>query len=258
MTAIPFPETRTPSGRFAPGHSGNPAGRPKGARNRATLAAEAILAENADGLAERLVADGLAGDGQALRFLVGRCLPAPTGRPITLDVAPGREGDLLHVHGLIVRAMADGEITPQEALAASRVIALGLKLAERRDKIARRAAAVASGERPRPSAAEEAEKVRSDGQGDGGAAPASPSRAEGGVPAPAGGREDGPVSHLYFSAAPRAESEPAPVPGLYFSRPPRGDLYASTTLARGGAGASSRLFPPVNFSAAGSTRRAAA
>lgn len=257
MTAIPFPETRTPSGRFAPGHSGNPAGRPKGARNRATLAAEAILAENAEGLAERLVADGLGGDGQALRFLVGRCLPAATGRPITLDVAPGREGDLLHVHGLIVRAMADGEITPQEALAASRVLALGLKLAERRDKIARKAAAAASGERALPPAAEAAERARGDAKGEG-APPASPSRGQVGVPAPARAREDEPVSRLYFSAAPRAVSEPAPVSDLYFSRPPRGDLYASTALARVGAGASSRLFPPLNFSAAGSTRRAAA
>lgn len=257
MTAIPLPETRTPSGRFAPGHSGNPAGRPKGARNRATLAAEAILAENVEGLAERLAADGLAGDGQALRFLVGRCLPAATGRPIALDVAPGREGDLLHVHGLIVRAMADGEITPQEALAASRVLALGLKLAERRDKIARKAAAAASGERALAQAAEAAERARGDAKGEG-APPASPSRDQVGVPAPARSREGEPVSRLHFSAAPRAESEPAPVPGLYFSRGPHRDLYASTALARIGAGASSRLFPPVNFSAAGSTRRAAA
>jgi hypothetical protein len=257
MTAIPFPETRTKSGRFAPGHSGNPAGRPKGARNRATLAAEAILAENAEGLAERLVADGLAGDGQALRFLVGRCLPAATGRPIALDVAPGREGDFLHVHGLVVRAMADGEITPQEALAASRVLALGLKLAERRDKLARKAAAAASGERARPHAAEGAGTARGNGKGEA-AASVSPSPSESGAPAPARAREGEPVSRLYSFAAPRAETQPAPVPDLYVAQRPRGDLYASTALARLGAGASSRLFPPVNSSLAGSTRRAAA
>jgi hypothetical protein len=35
-------------GGFAPGQSGNPAGRPKGARNKATLAVEALLVGEAE------------------------------------------------------------------------------------------------------------------------------------------------------------------------------------------------------------------
>jgi hypothetical protein len=41
---------RTSEDRFRPGQSGNPAGRPVGSRNKATLAAEALL----DGEAEKL------------------------------------------------------------------------------------------------------------------------------------------------------------------------------------------------------------
>jgi hypothetical protein len=132
MSVVPITTARTATGRFAPGRSGNPAGRPKGARNRATLAAEALFADNAEALARKLVDSGLGGDGQAMRFLIARLLPPAKDRPITLDVAPGKEGDLVHLHGLVIRAMADGEITPHEALAAARVIAIGVRLAQLR------------------------------------------------------------------------------------------------------------------------------
>jgi len=38
---------------FAPGQSGNPNGRPKGARNKATIAAEALLDGEAEGLTRK-------------------------------------------------------------------------------------------------------------------------------------------------------------------------------------------------------------
>jgi uncharacterized protein DUF5681 len=44
-----------PGGRFQTGQSGNPAGRPRGSRNKVTLKPEGMLAENADAIMEVLV-----------------------------------------------------------------------------------------------------------------------------------------------------------------------------------------------------------
>jgi len=56
---------------FAPGTSGNPAGRPKGARNRATVAAEALLEGEAEALTRKAVELALAGDVTAQRRASG-------------------------------------------------------------------------------------------------------------------------------------------------------------------------------------------
>ena len=48
--------------------SGDPAGRTKGARNRATLAAEALLEGEAEALTRKAIELALAGDPTALRW----------------------------------------------------------------------------------------------------------------------------------------------------------------------------------------------
>src|SRR5919198_929193 len=61
--------TRTESGRFAPGCSGNPAGRPKGARNRVTLCDEALQERDAVARARQIhdVPAAPAGEGECGR-----------------------------------------------------------------------------------------------------------------------------------------------------------------------------------------------
>jgi hypothetical protein len=225
MRAEATTEPRTAAGRFAYGHSGNPAGRPKGARNRATLAAEALLAENAEGLAQKLVDDALGGDGPALRFALARLCPAATGRPVALDLAPGREGDLLHIHGLLMRGLADGEITPDEASAVARVLAVGAKLIELQRKLRRDAARgqgeAARAEQPKhPSRPQPVSDLYSAAE----LKAESKAGSESPLPNPspqAGEGDERPVSNLYFSrAALRASTTLArpPVSDLYFSR----------------------------------------
>src|SRR5580700_2465634 len=62
--AMPEKPLEPPSGRRR-------RGRPKGSRNRATLALEAVLEGSAEELTHMLIAKALAGDGVALRFCVG-------------------------------------------------------------------------------------------------------------------------------------------------------------------------------------------
>jgi hypothetical protein len=253
MTVVSLCTPRSDGGQFAPGHSGNPAGRPKGARNRATLAAEALVADNAEELTARLVAAGLAGDGATLRFLLGRFLPAAKDRSITLDVAAGQEADFVHLHTLLVRAMADGEITPQEALAAARVIAIGAKLTARQRKFA--VDPLPTGEREGPGARERDGKVRGRSErGDASGSARTPSPSP--LPLAQAGRGDRPLTLTSLRRGEGApEPTPAPVPPLYFWRPCGPDLRGSTSLSSGGL----RLFPPVYSRApSGSTGRAAA
>jgi hypothetical protein len=104
---------------FQPGHSGNPAGKPKGVRNRATLAAEALLEGEAKALTRKAVEMALAGDVAALRLCVERIIPPRKDRAVRLPLSrietpqDAREA----VNGVLA-AVADGEITLAEASAA--------------------------------------------------------------------------------------------------------------------------------------------
>src|SRR5919199_3492131 len=69
------------------GQSGNPAGRRKGSKNRATLWAQALAEGKLDTLMERIVDRATAkDDGVAQRFLVARVLPVARERRIPLEL----------------------------------------------------------------------------------------------------------------------------------------------------------------------------
>src|SRR4029078_4556702 len=68
-------------GPFRPGQSGNPNGRPKGARNRSTLAHAALLDGEAASLTRKAIDLALAGDLLALRICMDRILPVRKHRP---------------------------------------------------------------------------------------------------------------------------------------------------------------------------------
>jgi Family of unknown function (DUF5681) len=102
--------------QFQPGRSGNPKGRPKGCRHRATVAAEALLNGEAEGLTRKAIELALAGDATALRLCLERILPARKDRPVRLQI-PEIEGvqDLGKATAALLEAVATGELTPAEA-----------------------------------------------------------------------------------------------------------------------------------------------
>ncbi len=108
---------------FKPGQSGNPDGRPKGARNRATVAAERLLDGEADALTRKAIDLAKQGDTTALRLCLERILPARKDRPVSFDM-PRIESvaDSVKAAAAIASAVAEGELTPMEAAELSKVV----------------------------------------------------------------------------------------------------------------------------------------
>src|SRR5919199_541518 len=105
------------AGRWPKGQSGNPAGRPKGAKNKSTLLAEQLELEG-EPLLERLLARALDGDSVALRFCLARLLPPAKHRPVQFDLppltgAPAR--DAANALNALLEAVSEGAIAPAEA-----------------------------------------------------------------------------------------------------------------------------------------------
>ena len=112
----------TDTHRGRPFEPGNP-GRPKGARNRATVAVETLIEGEAEKLARKAVALALDGDTVALRLCLERIAPVRKGRPVVLEL-PSVEtaGDVLQALGAVIGAAGSGDITPDEASALAGVI----------------------------------------------------------------------------------------------------------------------------------------
>jgi Family of unknown function (DUF5681) len=108
---------------FKPGQSGNPDGRPKGARNRATVAAERLLDGEADALTRKAIELAKEGDTTALRLCIERILPSRKDRPVSFNM-PRIEtlADSVRAAAAIASAVADGDLTPIEAAELSKVV----------------------------------------------------------------------------------------------------------------------------------------
>jgi Transposase DDE domain group 1/Family of unknown function (DUF5681) len=79
---------RDARGRFAKGRCGNPAGKPRGARHRKTLAAELLLESEARRLTRKAVELALTGDPTALKLCLERTLAPRRGRAVRIALPP--------------------------------------------------------------------------------------------------------------------------------------------------------------------------
>jgi hypothetical protein len=110
-------------GQFTPGRSGNPAGRPKGARNHTTRAVEALLEGEAEALTRKAIELALDRDGPALRLCLDRLIPVRRDRPITFMLPPiEKPADLTRATHALMQGVAAGEITPSEAAELSKLV----------------------------------------------------------------------------------------------------------------------------------------
>jgi hypothetical protein len=108
---------------FAKGESGNRAGRPRGARHKATLAAEALLDGEAEGLTRKAVEAALGGDMAALRLCLDRIVPPRRERPVNFKIPPLKSAeDAAVAMAAITEAVAAGELLLGEAESASALV----------------------------------------------------------------------------------------------------------------------------------------
>ena len=108
---------------FQPGQSGNPGGRPYGSRNKATLALETLLEGEGEAIARKAIENALNGDMTAIRLCIERLIPLRKDRPVCFDLPEMNSADDgAKAMAGVLRALADGDITPNEASSVAGVI----------------------------------------------------------------------------------------------------------------------------------------
>ena len=101
--------------KFKPGQSGNPNGRPKGAKNKRTLALETLLEGEAEGLTRKCIDMAKRGDTTALRLCMERIYPVRRGSPIEIAIPKiNNAEDLPIAISSIIQSVATAHISPEE------------------------------------------------------------------------------------------------------------------------------------------------
>ena len=103
---------RNTAGKFTTGNSG----RPKGSRNKATIAIESLLQGQAEALTQTAVKQALEGDSVALRLCMERIAPAPKDQPVSFNLPKMSNAlDASEAAGRVLEAVSEGDLTPIEA-----------------------------------------------------------------------------------------------------------------------------------------------
>ena len=109
MVCFNMENGRNTDGTFG---SGN-AGRPKGARNKKTLAVESLLEGQAEALTQTAISKALDGDSTALKLCMDRIAPAPKDNTVQFSLpSMVNASDASEAAG---SAVSSGELTPIEA-----------------------------------------------------------------------------------------------------------------------------------------------
>jgi hypothetical protein len=124
---------------FPPGQSGDPAGRRRGSRNKAALAAATLLDGETLGLTPRAVEAALAGDKLAMKLCLERVPPRCQERPVTFSLPSFAAGNgkidepspqnVSRAMNAVTTPLACGEITPGEVAAIAEVYETFLRTA---------------------------------------------------------------------------------------------------------------------------------
>ena len=101
---------------FEKGRSGNPAGKPKGARHKTTLLAEMLMADDVEAVVVAVINAAKGGDMAACRIILDRIAPARRDNPVAFELPKiERPADAVAAGAAILAAVAHGSLTPSEA-----------------------------------------------------------------------------------------------------------------------------------------------
>ena len=120
---------RSATGRFLPGRSGNPAGRPRGSRNRGSLLIDVIDEADSAAIVRAVVDRALAGEWPALRACFTRLVAPAREAPVEIDLPPAASAlDVAEAGSALIAAVAAGEIAPGAAQKVMKLLASQLKI----------------------------------------------------------------------------------------------------------------------------------
>jgi len=101
--------------KWQKGQSGNPSGKPKGCRHKATRAALKLLEGDLKAITKKCIKAAKDGDLAAVKLILDKFIPAARELPITLKLPKiGGVADIPKVLNAILKAVAGGEITPEQ------------------------------------------------------------------------------------------------------------------------------------------------
>ena len=129
MTNNPKFNGRKTDGTFAPGNALG--GKTKGARHKATMAVEELLDGQVEQLTQKAVEAALGGDMTAMRLCLERICPPRKDQPVLIDLPEMTTSKgASRVMAGILEAVADGDITPDEARGVSSIVEVYRKTLE--------------------------------------------------------------------------------------------------------------------------------
>jgi hypothetical protein len=109
--------------QFQKGESGNPAGRPRGSRSRATILLQNLLEDDAEAIGRKAIDMAKHGDIAAIRMCMDRLAPARKDEAVVLELPPlDTAADTVAAAATIVAAVAAGDLAPSQAADLAKVI----------------------------------------------------------------------------------------------------------------------------------------
>ena len=106
---------KAPPHAWKKGQSGNPAGKPQGMRNKATMMVLSLMEEGAEEITKAVIDAAKGGDLMAARLVIERLAPPLRERPINIDLPDTRTAEgCVEAQGSILQAVGMGELLPNE------------------------------------------------------------------------------------------------------------------------------------------------
>lgn len=131
-------QKRTSATVWKKGQSGNPKGKPRGARNHATRLVMGLLEEGAEEVAKVIIDAAKAGDLAAARLVIERLAPPIRERPIDVALPDTATAEGINLaQQVILQAVSNGSLLPSEGTTLAAIVETRRKAFETQELEAR-------------------------------------------------------------------------------------------------------------------------